>query len=272
MIACRYMDFKYGIKSVFEGRFKVTKPLDFNDPNEMRGSCTGDLRPEVYEQSLKTLLAMKANMPKKLPDGREMGSDEIIAKRLLSDFKRNFNQLLMEAGEFDKRNRILCFSDKDAGICENLMWAHYADKGSGVRIHVDLDKLDRTKCVIRQIQYCVERPMVDLAEFNEWMDPKVMEEYFERVIFTKGIEWAYEKEIRLLTNPKHTLRNLWDGVEFSPIPQASVVRIDFGPMVEIDKTDECVKALRDNASTSHIECYRTVFNTQAYQYIYQKIS
>lgn len=87
--------------------------------------------------------------------------------------------------------KICCFSTK----CDNLlMWAHYAEKHTGICLQFDITK-DSTDALdaLMHVQYTNMN-----YSFNYIHDS---DGYIRKLVCTKALDWAYENEIRV-SKPK----------------------------------------------------------------------
>lgn len=83
--------------------------------------------------------------------------------------------------------KICCFST----ICDNLlMWAHYADKHKGICLQFDITE-DNSNALdsLMHVQYTNVN-----YSFNYIHDS---DGYIRKLVCTKALDWAYEKEIRV---------------------------------------------------------------------------
>lgn len=97
--------------------------------------------------------------------------------------------------------------------CDNqLLWSHYADDHKGVVLEFVADKeRDSVFRTMTRVHYSSDRPVffkspkdfIYKTMFREKRD--IISDYVNSVIFTKPIEWAYEREVR--TAMPFALRN-----------------------------------------------------------------
>ncbi len=136
MLAYRFLDSQFGLKSLREKRLKVSVLRDLNDPFELL----------PYEMS-------DPNRRRALRKTRD---------------------------EFASRRGILCFS---ADWRDPVIWAHYGDRHRGLCLGFDIPD---DKC--RRVEYTSKR--LALPARPELVDARAL-------LFTKYMNWAYEREIRV---------------------------------------------------------------------------
>ena len=83
------------------------------------------------------------------------------------------------------------------------MWAHYAEKHSGVCLGFDVDKRFANK-----VTYTRKRLSPELGAHLQ--NHGINEPLLRAVVTTKGTEWRYEREYR----PVQQLQNAEDGIYF----------------------------------------------------------
>ena len=213
---------------------EALKLVDAQIPNE--------LKDDHYKQTLNQVeienpaLALLLDTHKqKMPEVRE-----IIFK--------NFNENIGS----------LCLSESADNI---LMWAHYANNYKGFVIEFDneheyFNLKDRTIDhfgSIRKVNYSDERPNV--ATFTD-LTP-------DNIFFIKSIDWAYEKEWRILRH-LHTeeSNNVGRDVDGQPIylfsiPCEAVTGVIFGSRISIQDKNKILEFLENDSRYSHVKPYQT---------------
>lgn len=125
--------------------------------------------------------------------------------------KRKFQEMLKRACTQGGRkqffakiaNEILITNTQKVGVCcfsvndmHPLMWAHYARSHTGVAIGIDVRKLIPTGLVPWKITYQKKLPELKLLRLSEDRDQLI-----DAMFGTKGLEWDYEEERRLIRFP-----------------------------------------------------------------------
>ena len=270
MLVWRYMDLKYGVQSAITGRFKLSRIQDLNDAYEMRCVCVGKLKPSV-QQEFRNLMAEQY---KAVPPIDEYGREKLQLEEVLNYAQKYtaeyFNLVLTERKIPEARQKILCFSDATVvdSNSDLLLWGHYGDKGAGVRVLLDIPSERNNTYAIRRVRYAELRPVLDISLFNSWMDLNVMMPFFEESVFTKGLGWAYEHEVRLLARNGTSSVIHENGMDFISFDISFVKCIDFGPLTTREETNKIVSDIRGNKELSHIKCRIAVFSDVKYQYDY----
>jgi hypothetical protein len=136
-----------------------------------------------------------------------------------SDFIRKLQASFVEKlGE----SSVTCFS-----LSENqpLMWAHYSNSHSGVMFEFEEPLGDINFCGLN-VAYVDQRPLVDPTAFLAGNDE------IKKAILTKSVDWAYEKEVRMVEyrrapgprsfNAKY-LKSITLGLRISPADRQSII-------------------------------------------------
>lgn len=109
---------------------------------------------------------------------------------------------------------VCCFSSN----CDNiLMWSHYANCHKGICFKFDISLCPLLQTV-KEVTYDLSMPQFQIED----------ERNIDKLVFTKSIDWAYEKEYRLLAYNN-------GDIEFN---KKALVQIIFGcstPKSDIDK-------------------------------------
>lgn len=270
MMLVRYMGLTSGLKTVESGLFKLLRPLDTNDPYEMMGATVGrlseaaqkELRDDMRYEWAKASLGMGA---------RPVPPIEEVLWRV--DHSEHYlRQIIMDRMIQQSGMQILCFVDAEfaKGVSDQLMWAHYAGGGRGIRIWIDSDKLPQSYPLIFRVNYLECRPTIDLATLKSYKDMSKWGPFYQQVWLSKSLAWKYENEYRLMV-PKGKY-DQWlhsDGkLEFIQIPHSAITRIDFGPKGYIQETIDIVDKLKAEPQTSHIEYRVATFKEDEYEYDY----
>ena len=251
----RYMGLEYGLKTVVSGLFKLLRPLDANDPYEMMGATVGRLSDEAQKELCDDMRYEWAKAP--LGVGmREVPPIEEVLERVANS-GHHFRQIIMDRMIQHSGMQILCFVDAESakGVSDQLMWAHYAGGGRGIRVWVDSDKLPAQYPRIFRVNYQERRPTIDLATLESYKDMSKWGPFYQQVWLSKSLAWEYENEYRLMV-PKGKYGQ-WlhsdGGMEFIRIPHSAITRIDFGPKGYIQETIDSVNRLKSEQQMSHIE-------------------
>lgn len=275
MLLWKYMDLEYGIKSILSGLFKVTAPLDLNDSTEMMGAVIGNLPDEVksqMEDSFRHKWQMELDAGKPVRGWQEVKFD------IDNKTKDIMKKIVMERNSINRTSRVLCLSSYDLldDCGDQLLWAHYGDKGRGVRILVDIDQRPNDNYHLHPAIYASMRPVLDLSKFKYWLDQDEFAPYNKKCIYTKSVAWSYEKEIRLFTflgpKNKRIIHEHDTGIDLFVIPVSNIKRVDFGPKGEIQEMLEMVHLLHSIPATRHIQTRVATFDNDGYGYRYNPVS
>lgn len=118
-----------------------------------------------------------------------------------------------------------------------LMWSHYAESHRGFVIGFDSSNQflapgnGKTKDGLKSVHYSNKRYIVPKSGFQS-LDVPNLREANDRVFFTKGTYWKYEREVRILAHPNSadTVLPGSDGqdIYLFSFPTESVKEIIFG--------------------------------------------
>lgn len=274
MLVWRYMDFKYGLKSVMESRFKIASPFSLNDPFEMLGAVTGALSVDVKQQLLERLRHQWETAPDVSNDGFEKQSWEQVVSAVENDSTECLRRIILYRQSQEERSRVLCFSkyQYDWDDRELLLWSHYADGGRGVRVLIDLDK-DEKSYHIGSVIYTNRRPILDLSRFKSWIDQDVFRPFFYDSIFSKSLIWSYEREVRLFASSvcRSGRYSMEDDLEFLSFEPKRIKCVDFGPMGMIDHSQDAASDIHSSKSLKHVACRIATFGEYEYKYEYRQL-
>jgi hypothetical protein len=202
-------------------RIRFTQAADFNDPFEVAPHVISLLagRPpsdDSREEALKTLkiaLRQEAKLYNLLPQfdlleqtilhpDADIDVFAMIGELepfLLNEIRSTF------AGDFQtwfgERFGILSLSEVPTSL---LMWAHYAHSHTGMVLEVESDHaffrqqtiLPMFGCV-RRVEYSRERPAIRVYDPCATSDEQ-LERLASQLLLTKGKEWEYEREWRMI--------------------------------------------------------------------------
>ena len=165
----------------------------------------------------------------------------------------NGHNMILNSSAFDSWFNILCFNQVEGTDRKSEMqfWSRYADKGRGVRIIVDapLVGLDGIHIgrnyIVEHVKYddvILSRPIPEIgrisidARDSSFLSGRNDTDFWRDIFFVKGSSWAWENEIRILTqnDSKYhgvTVRKIEDGkMRWFIKPEGmKIVGVDFGP-------------------------------------------
>lgn len=280
MLCYRYLSRKWGMEALKTGKFKMSRVRETNDMFDCTGVFSGYFSDESFMQVVYPVLT-------------------VAAKRKLRNIKRNYSaetyrfvvhglidewRLMLTDDTFNRRRPvcdelvILCMSeerklmDERALLDESLMWAHYGDKGYGIRIGLKVPTPDQ-RLVVR-VEYKNKVPDYDLSKLQRKWKQGEREDFWlrfiERRMMTKSAAWAYEHEIRFVRHVKDPDLEKINDHYFISIPKHHIARVDFGS--RCFKSDfafyRYVRKLRD-AGYTDTKFYLARLNPNTYGYEYK---
>lgn len=179
----KYMSLDGFIEMTTQGALYFATPITYNDPfdTKINISCAASLEEKV-----------SFGHKEGFSDERIKVLSELPESELNEECALNYHKQLSEF-------RICCFSQLFDNI---LMWSHYADMHKGVCVGFDTtkDELFNDSTII---SYEDQVPIYNIITDTF--------EDIRRAIYTKSIDWEYEKEIRII---KHTNLGFGNKVPF----------------------------------------------------------
>jgi hypothetical protein len=125
-----------------------------------------------------------------------------------------------------------------------LLWSHYADRHHGVALGFDINKAKA-----KTVSYVEERPTIDTVSL----------EVVEQLLYTKYIDWSYEREARMFTSLKD--KDPESGLYFADFNDDSVLReVIVGPLSTVTK-GELREALGEQLGQVSLTKARLAFNS-----------
>jgi len=134
---------------------------------------------------------------------------ETLSSKLLPEFHEKLRNTFCLA-------KILCFSETEDNI---LMWSHYAEQHKGLVLkfrHIQ----DSSWGAAMPVAYTNEMPrlveegeLIDMLGSQFSIDPV---EVAKRLVYTKAIDWAYEREWRVWFGRGRSKEDLYEDLAFDP--------------------------------------------------------
>jgi hypothetical protein len=218
------------IKTLEKRSFKLSRPSDFNDPIDMYIQEPLNLDTEDFLEQMKHSLldylkdsndnfllnntksahmigVARSAWAQSSAEKREIMEHEILnrpIKELYDIEKLNVNnkEMVDFLTEIMSHHAVFCSTLDQNNL---LMWAHYSDQHRGAVIEYtpSIEK-DSALLASKPVIYSEKRPLLYqnakemmmryLAESPEQSAGKML----DRIIYSKSIEWSYEKEYRLV--------------------------------------------------------------------------
>jgi hypothetical protein len=178
-----------------DSRFLLRPISEFNDPYEFLPTFKRMTRKELE----RFLLRLENDGWYFVPNGKLSELARSERRKLLShlyqkqaDLSEQMAKVYVE--RIARGFRVLCLCE-DPGIV--LMWSHYSEEHRGFAVGFDADAIkSAAKAEYLDVNYAAVRPTV-VQDWNSISDSDNHQEVV-RLISSKGSQWAYEKEKRLL--------------------------------------------------------------------------
>jgi hypothetical protein len=235
----------------------VAKPSTLNDPFEFLYRNTGAMtisKARKYIKSKKQSDFFYNEIKRNDPNVKNRKDFKRLMNEKLEELAKNYLQrfeTITECNPDFARNiadtsfRISCFSKEDIEPSDQiLMWSHYADKHSGIRIKFSLDETRKHPYFLKVVNYRKERVAIDLTNGAE---TEAVKNALMEAAATKSDAWRHEKEVRMFVLSDQC-KDETDLVgvtrSFKSFDPSIVKGIDFGircPQHEITRIVELAK-------------------------------
>lgn len=241
-------DLIYKFASINEFTFKnlILSTLRFNPPNLMNDQLEGLIK--IKNLDFKPTMAALENFIIENKFDKNYAEESIKEGGFIDFYMNNywFNLELEKYG-------ISCFSSNPI---ESLMWAHYANKHSGVCLIYDMEKLVSNlkeadnEFKVTTIQYGL-MPTITLFEQNK----KIEFESDLPIISAKNLNWKYENVIRFYFKNYGIFR----GDSFF-VGNSSLRGIIYGYQISEDDKDAISIIVRNDNKYQNVKEYNEVIN------------
>jgi hypothetical protein len=143
------------------------------------------------------------------------------------------------------------------------MWSHYTDSHKGFvvgfdSIHDFFKKQDTDDTDIgdlREVQYSQDRPTISIPDMN--LTTKHLE--------CKNIEWAYEKELRLIRNLNNAADIQDSKIFLFDIPKDCISSVIFGVECTQELQQEIQTLIRNDAELNSVKLSKAYMDHKSYK-------
>lgn len=228
----KYLSVNGLLKTLERQSIKFSRPSDFNDPLDMYLQETfgmddtkflegfkeaffqfliNDIDDKIIRSPVETIPLDSLILMRKLIKNAPQKEMQEFKNDLLST---SISDLYNLEGIKNTKKRVLSFISKsfteDGVFCSTtdynnmLMWAHYAEKhhGAVIQFTPDISK-DSGLLASRKVRYSKARPLLyrspdDMVTHAFTMtQEESIKKIIDELVYTKSVEWEYEKEYRL---------------------------------------------------------------------------
>lgn len=219
---------EYSLASLKNGTVWLSSPASFNDPfdcainldrnkiGESMGHAVDQIA-KVYNFSEEVLSAYKKVKPE----------DEVAYDQL----RKSLSEVMQAIG-------VLCLSETPSEI---LMWSHYAGNHAGFCIEYDLGEDTPLRKNAQPVHYTEVFPSLSLKD----LPAGTKNNFLETCIYTKAIQWGYEKEWRVIMSEGGKLFK-------APAPISAII---FGARMSLKDKMEIYEILPSNEDVAFKEAY-----------------
>ncbi len=212
------------------GRLRWSSPLCFNDPFDVPRDANLGFTPDELRHAVHARMTQLLSQPH-APKNPVFASLNRLLKTKSGQFQRQwlFDSLAKQMERFGPiadasqdafrsawedmvpRLRILCTSE----VCDNpTMWAHYSSNHAGAVVELaSSDERDSSLLLAEPVIYQQSAPR--LPSIETWVEAIMGEseivwpEYFREYHYVKSLDWAYEREWRVISYDRREGRTLF---------------------------------------------------------------
>ncbi|WP_066270835.1 DUF2971 domain-containing protein [Hydrogenophaga palleronii] len=244
---------------------RFSSPAVLNDPFELKPHLAVLASPDCVAAALRQAMpSLLEDEFSKLPiEQRRLLSPEVLQTLMVSQFSQT--QKAVEdmaahlipglqgvmARKLEEQVGILCLTESADNL---LMWAHYADSHRGFVLEFDdcspffdcrVNLKDELRH-LRKVTYSIKRPSLTLSEVDDFS-----------AFMTKGLEWQYEAEWRMIQPLSSASRIIGDGPEaihLFEFPAEAIRGVILGARMPEAKKVEIRGLLSQSPRYSHVRC------------------
>jgi len=271
---------------------RFTPPLDLNDPFEVVPHVANLIAPEQADSYFQSLEKDADNRVREVlvEELARLGLPESFAKLVPYDvlravkveslaYMKHVLPAILERAKptvgakvqkaVGERFGILCLSE----VADNpLMWSHYADAHRGFVIEFDAAHefftgggMSGAVGRVLPVTYASERPGVTM------FDPTLCAEdlgrrYVTDVLLTKSVDWAYEREWRMLLplNDQKVPHVVEGGMHLFRVPATAITRVIVGARCMQETRAAILAAIGVDRRLRHIRLAQARLSTSRY--------
>jgi len=272
----RYLG-SHWMDSLSRMELKTSDVDSFNDIFDSRGATCGKLtletvRRHVNDDVISQIPGMTPELSAKLASH--------YADQHMCDILSNCLSRMIESRAAMHESRVICLSAPESPDADALMWSHYANHWSGVRLgfellydmHREIDfKKATTPYVLDYVRYSEKRPVLDLSKLESVVGDAYFTSCFRWIMLTKSPAWKYEHEWRMLVikdqaEPRYVNNSLQYFWKFHP---RLLKTVDIGPCMPQDESTELIAFLRH--VYPHVQIRRVVLSQNDYGFQYMDL-
>lgn len=260
-------------------KIRFSSPAVLNDPFEMKPAIAAlASQDEILHQFYESLPQSIAEEYSRLPvEIRAILTPELFASKI-PEFLPSAEAAMLEMSgavipmlqnmmhdKFEELFGLLCLSESPESL---LMWAHYADSHRGFLIEFDseapffnqrLGPNDEFRH-LRKVVYQQSRPSLILSKTDGI-----------EVFLTKGSEWSYETEWRMLMPLPEASQIIGQGIyaiHLFAFPSTAIKGISFGCRMPANKKQEIRQLIRSSINLTHIKTREAMISKNEYRILF----
>jgi hypothetical protein len=187
------------LEKLAKGSLWFSDPKTFNDPMDMRLDVK-DLTAARWSKAEAFRTAIKQALQCLLNEKKEFGRALLFDKELIDSLHEYANPSNVNEDDWLVPNALQKRIDQFGVAClmrtydSRLMWAHYAESGKGFCIEYEINPWQHTE----DVRYIPVQYVSDLSPLCITEAMFSPHQFLLRAIGTKHVDWAYEREVRLV--------------------------------------------------------------------------
>lgn len=275
----KYCD-SHGVEILRNTELKITPPSQFNDPFEFTPRVTCSNLPRKAKALLRNKDNVRGLYLSKKATGQFTGSfrefrDSLRkARPQLRDLTELAFRMAMAKAQMEyldhisTRFGILSMSKRRDSI---LMWGHYCKSHRGLVIGFDGEwEVFRLGKGLRPVQYVRERVQFDTS----WKPGTApCSQFTDQLILSKGLDWAYEQELRQMFGLERLVKKLIrNGTPsfFCPFPSSIVLSVTLGARCS-PEAEHGIRSVLQEKRYSHVRLDRAVLHESDFALDFERV-
>lgn len=243
------------------------RKLSMDDiPEEFRSLITSELTEQVFNLKIKEVLALMPSIdPKNLIPA-------IFAIR--SDGKGiNYSTAIRDS--WQEKFGVLSLSGVNDSI---TMWSHYSRDHSGFVIKFDSEDsfFNRKRSAndpirtLHEVSYETVRPNIKLYDAT-LAEEELLAFLAEKILLTKSIEWAYEKELRMVVPLNEIAAKSGNDVYLQYFDASAIKAVYLGVNIDRTRRDE-ITAILAEPRYRHVQLYSASLSPRHYKIHFDRVT
>lgn len=270
------------------GMLRFTQPGQFNDPFELLPCYVDFMGVNTKKYVLENIETWLKEERKTEPWYKKLVplSVKLFAVRLLSTSKNKHITKVMDEfdamglsianGQYrniiDQSDGILCLSETEDNL---LMWSHYGNSHKGYVIEFDTSHKFFNQVIPNEktggvVEYAGSPQKVTYTKHRKTIS--FWQKSMSEVFLTKGSDWEYEKEYRMVLPLESATKVIDDNIHLFHIPFEAVKSIIFGAKCEEEFVQSCIEKMHSwDSKHKEFSIFKLELSDQSFGLVRTKI-